>query len=133
MDAVFVYGTLLRGERLNHLIQAANPRWIAAARTPGRLVDLGAYPGLIPARRRGQWVAGEYVEFEALESVLPRLDSVEEYQPAAETQSLYVRRVVPVTLEDGAERRAWAYLYNRPFDPRRILPGGDWRRRKPGH
>ncbi len=119
----------MRGERLSHLIEAAGPIRVLPARTPGRLVDLGSYPGLIPARRSGQWVLGEYAEFETLEAVLPKLDFVEEYRPDAEAQSLYLRRSVPVILDDGSERWAWAYLYNRPYDPRRIIKSGDWRRR----
>ena len=129
MQAVFVYGTLMRGERLSLLIEAAGPIRVLPARTPGRLADLGDYPGLIPPRRSGQWVLGEYTEFETLDSVLPQLDFAEEYRPGAEAQSLYLRRLVPVELDDGSERWAWAYIYNRPYDPRRIIQSGDWRSR----
>jgi gamma-glutamylcyclotransferase (GGCT)/AIG2-like uncharacterized protein YtfP len=130
MGSVFVYGTLLQGERLGHLIMAARPKVIAPARTPGRLIDLGDYPGLVPARGSGQWVLGECAGFESLERLLPQLDFVEEYLPDEEAQSLYLRRSVPVTLEDGNERWAWTYVYNRPYDPRKIIPSGDWRRRR---
>ena len=119
----------MRGERLGHLIEAAGPVRVIPARTPGRLVDLGEYPGLIPARRSGQWVRGEYTEFANLDSVLPRLDFAEEYEPDAEARSRYLRRSVPVVLDDGSERWAWAYIYNRPYDPRRIIKSGDWRSR----
>jgi gamma-glutamylcyclotransferase (GGCT)/AIG2-like uncharacterized protein YtfP len=129
MGSLFVYGTLMRGEPLGHLIQAEGPREFVPARTPGRLVDLGEYPGLIPARRSGQWVLGEYAEFENLDSLLPQLDFVEEYRPDAEAQSLYLRRSVPVVLQDGTERWAWTYIYNRPYDPRSIIQSGDWRSR----
>lgn len=129
MGSVFVYGTLMRGERLGHLILAAGPRALVPARTRGRLLDLGDYPGLVPARRNGQWALGEYCEFESLDKLLPQLDFVEEYLADAEPQSLYLRRSVPVTLEDGSERWAWAYLYNRPYDPRKIIRSGDWRGR----
>ena len=117
----------MRGERLGHLIQAAGPQTVLPARTPGRLVNLGDYPGLIPARRSGQWVFGECAEFESLDSLLPQLDFIEEYRPDAESKSLYLRRSVPVVLDDGRESWAWAYLYNRPYDPQRIIRGGDWR------
>ncbi len=129
MTAVFVYGTLLRGERLSHIIEASGPIRVLPACTSGRLVNLGDCPGMIPARRSGQWVLGEYAEFETLGSVLPQLDFIEEYQPDAEARSLYLRRSVPVVLEDGSERWAWAYIYNRPYDPRRIIKNGDWRKR----
>lgn len=129
MGSVFVYGTLMRGERLGRLIEAAGPRLLVPARTPGRLLDLGDYPGMVPARRSGQWVRGEYGEFESLDSLLPQLDFTEEYRLDAEPQSLYLRRSAPVTLEDGSERWAWVYIYNRPYDPRSIIRSGDWRKR----
>ena len=125
----------MQGQSRSGLILSAGPRRIVPARTPGRLVGLGEYPGLIPARRSGQWVRGEYAEFQERESagfasLLAQLDFVEEYSPASEARSLYLRRSVPVVLEDGAEGWAWAYLYNRPYDPRDIIRNGDWRRRR---
>lgn len=134
MASVFVYGTLMQGQSRGGLILAACPRRIVPARTPGRLVDLGDYPGLIPSRRSGQWVYGECAEFDEPASqtfayLLAQLDFVEEYSPTAEAHSLYLRRSVPVVLEDGTERWAWAYIYNRPYDPRGIIRSGDWRRR----
>lgn len=132
MRAVFVYGTLMRGERLSHLIQSAKPQMLVPARTQGRLVDLGDFPGLIPARRTEQWVVGEYVEFECLDSVLPQLDFEEEYLLYDQAKSVYLRRLVPVVLEGGDERWAWAYLYHRPYDPRSIIPCGNWRQHVAG-
>lgn len=113
---------------------AASQRRIISARTPGLLVGLGAYPGLIAAPNGGQWVFGEFAEFEDTESqkmsaLLTQLDSVEQYVPASEASSLYLRRSLPVELEDGSESSAWAYLYNRPYDPRRLIRCGDWRQR----
>jgi gamma-glutamylcyclotransferase (GGCT)/AIG2-like uncharacterized protein YtfP len=135
MAAVFVYGTLMQGQIRHGLIATAGPLRIVPARTPGRLADLGDYPGLVPARRSGQWVHGEYAEFQepatqAFTSLLAQLDFVEEYSPAAEADSLYLRRSVPVVFEDGTKRWARAYVYNRPYDPRGIIRSGDWRRRR---
>lgn len=129
MAAVFVYGTLLQGENRGGLIRDATPLRIVRARTPGRLVDLGDYPGLIPACGSGQWVVGEYAEFPALESLLAQLDIIEEYVADDEARSLYLRRSVPVVLEDETQCCAWAYVYNRRYDPHDIIKSGDWRRR----
>jgi gamma-glutamylcyclotransferase (GGCT)/AIG2-like uncharacterized protein YtfP len=139
MSALFVYGTLMQHESLGNLILAASPQRIVPACSPGRLVDLGKYPGLLPARRGGQWVFGEFAEFPKMEgqasespnmvSLLAQLDFIEEYLPDSEARSLYLRRSVPVVLEDGVASWAWAYLYNRPYDPRSIVRSGDWRRR----
>ena len=55
---VFTYGTLRPGEPNAHLL---GPAAAVAARVPGRLHSLGAYPVLTPAQSQDQWVAGELV------------------------------------------------------------------------
>ena len=134
MRALFVYGTLLQGESRGHLIRAAHPLRIVPARTSGRLVDLGDYPGLVPADEPDQWVRGEFVEFPepgppGTHPLLAELDRVEEYLPGFESTSLYLRCAIPVDLGAGPSVTAWAYLYNRPCDLSGIIPSGDWRRR----
>ena len=34
-----------------------------------------------------------------------------------------------MALENGSERWAWAYIYNRTYDPRKIIRSGAWRKR----
>lgn len=126
-DALFVYGTLMRGQSRAHLIARANPLRILPATAPGRLVHLGGYPGLLPPRMARHRVRGEYVEFDPASGLLASLDAVEDYRPAAESASLYLRRRIDVTLDDGTVHPAWTYLYNRPYDPRLIIKSGDWR------
>lgn len=133
MRAIFLYGTAA-GQSRGGLILAASPRRIISARTPGLLAGLGAYPGLLAAPNGGQWVFGEFAEFQDTESqkmsaLLTQLDSGEQYAPASEAASLSLRRSLPVELKDGSESAAWAYLYNRPYDPRRLIGCGDWRQR----
>jgi gamma-glutamylcyclotransferase (GGCT)/AIG2-like uncharacterized protein YtfP len=127
MDALFTYGTLMRGQPRAHFIARANPIRIVPATAPGRLVDLGEFPGLVPPRMPRHRVTGEYVEFDPASGLLARLDAIEEYLPANERASLYIRRRIEVTLQDATTAAAWAYIYNRPYDPRRIIKSGDWR------
>jgi gamma-glutamylcyclotransferase (GGCT)/AIG2-like uncharacterized protein YtfP len=106
---MFVYGTLL----------PEGPS--APATIPGRLVDLGAYPGWVlgPGRVQGALVRPR--------EDLRELDRYEDFLGYGVPGSLYRRVVVTATRADGAREEAWAYRYlgtdGRP------LPSGSWRRR----
>lgn len=72
---VMVYGSLKKGYRLCRYLESS--RFIGEVRTAPkyRLVDLGAYPGLLHADRDGDSVAGELYEVD--DRTLAVLDEVE--------------------------------------------------------
>ena len=113
---IFVYGTLMRGERYHHLLAKAH--YLGPARTEPafELVDLGTYPAMVPGGHTAVW--GELYAVDA-----PTLATVDELE---EHPRFYHRQ--PIRLEDGAE--ALAYLLStaqvRGY-PR--IPSGDWRKR----
>jgi gamma-glutamylcyclotransferase (GGCT)/AIG2-like uncharacterized protein YtfP len=47
-DLLFTYGTLMRGFRLHRLL-AERAAYLGRGRVTGRIVDLGSYPGAVPA------------------------------------------------------------------------------------
>jgi phosphoserine aminotransferase len=113
---LFVYGTLLRGERSHQRLGGA--RFLReTATSPGfGLVDLGDYPGMVRAKRGA--VAGELYRVD--EQTVCELDAFEGHP------ELYWR--TEVELVDRT--RAQAYLLR----PERAtgcpeIPSGDWRRR----
>lgn len=112
---VFVYGTLLRGERNHPLL--AGCALAGPARTAPRytLLDLGSYPGLVEGGTDS--VAGEVYEVDA--AGLAALDELEGH-PA------FYRRAL-VELASGATG-VEAYLLP-PGDAARYprIAGGDWR------
>ena len=87
---------------------------------PGRLLDLGDWPGLIDGPGR---VAGELYAI-ADPAVLPRLDAFEEYDPADPEGSLYVRETVRL-IDPPCD--AHVYRYAGARDGCALVPGGDWR------
>lgn len=113
---VFVYGTLRAGE-INDLAQAAARRGLPAARyvgpasVPGRLVDFGDWPGLIPVDD-GRRVRGDVFQVEPALVVL--MDEIEEYRPGK--PCCFVRREVAARLEipSGAHELRCQYY---PIDP----------------
>lgn len=82
-------------------------------RIPGRLWDLGEYPGLVAG---GGEVRGEL--FEADGPTLETLDAFEQ------EGSLYVRRQIRL-IEPNIE--AWVYFYNQTLDHAQPIAGGCWR------
>ncbi len=121
MHELFIYGTLMPGLRLQAEMQGAER--LGPARVPGRLVDVGRYPGLL----HGQGlVAGEV--YRVSEAHLARLDDVEEMVTGDRGASQYWRERVQV--HDGAlaGQQVWTYIYNRPTDGLTPIAHGDYRR-----
>lgn len=123
-DRVFFYGTLRAGfsrrprgvdDRLTFLGGGV----IAAA-----LYDLGLYPAAIPDPESR--VRGEVYRMSDVDAVLAVLDDIEGFRPAEPERSLYVRVVVPVTLEDGTSDDAWVYFYNAPLGQAPRIASGDY-------
>ncbi|WP_293179547.1 gamma-glutamylcyclotransferase [Oceanithermus sp.] len=98
---VFVYGSLLPGERYHGVARAAGLRRARPARLAGfRLYALPqGYPAAVPGRGV---VEGALFEFYDLARALALLDAFEEGE-------LYRRRAVRVWTPDGPAV-AWAYL-----------------------
>jgi gamma-glutamylcyclotransferase (GGCT)/AIG2-like uncharacterized protein YtfP len=113
---VFVYGTLLVGERNHRLLTGA--QLLCDAATPPRfqLHDLGAYPGMV--RRGKHAVAGEL--YEIGEAMLAALDRLEDHPR-------FYRRTT-IVLDGG--RRVQTYLLRRDqVQGYPIITSGSWRAR----
>lgn len=122
-NALFVYGTLMRGEcRHRHL---GRFRFIAPAVASGTLLDCGDYPAL---RLDGAGtVRGELVELGDIAD-LRRLDQVEGFHGFASPMSWFRRTLITVRLPSGEARRAWVYAGHSALAlARGVIPSGDWR------
>jgi gamma-glutamylcyclotransferase (GGCT)/AIG2-like uncharacterized protein YtfP len=104
---LFVYGTLMPGESNHRQIQ----EWVHAVRPgtiEGILVNLGAFPALIP----GEGIVRGVV-LDVDEAALEITDRIEGYSPDR-CHCLYIRKEVIVQLENGGELRAWTYEFADP-------------------
>ena len=114
---LFVYGTLLPSESNYRLIErhvrSARPATIEEV-----LVDLGAFPALIP----GDGIV-EGVLLELASEAMAITDRLEGFHPG-DDHSLYVRKEVRAQLDDEQEVQAWTYEYGNPStigDRRRLV------------
>jgi gamma-glutamylcyclotransferase (GGCT)/AIG2-like uncharacterized protein YtfP len=133
VSCVFVYGTLLRGEIRHAAILRGAPESVFPATCPGRLIDLGDYPGmLVDSDDARSTVHGELVRFRdaTLAAAVARLDAIEGFGGFGADGSLYLRRVVRVALAGGAVHLAWTYVYAGDLRAGRPIPSGDWRTRR---
>ena len=125
---LFVYGTLLSGLR-DDLLRRVRARFVGTGTIEGKLYNLGPYPGAKLSRNSTDRVRGEVHRLPNPEQSLGVLDEYEGISTIAKLGSEFARNIVQVTLEDGRELKAWAYLYNRPVDEARLILGGDYRNR----
>jgi gamma-glutamylcyclotransferase (GGCT)/AIG2-like uncharacterized protein YtfP len=119
--ALFIYGTLMPGLRLEAEMHGA--RFLGAAQVPGRLVDVGRYPGLL----HGEGVVtGEVYEVD--DAHLARLDVVEDMVPGNRAASQYWREVVTVCGGPLQGQQVQTYVYNASVDDCTPILHGDYRR-----
>ncbi len=117
MITIFVYGSLLGGERNHRVLEGA--RFVGEARTAPSfsLHDLGSYPAMVADGSHA--IVGELYEVDEL--TLARLDSLEGHP------SYYERHTI--TLADG--NAAETYLLPRDqVDHAPLITSGDWRQRR---
>lgn len=122
----FVYGTLLPNQP-NYYQWGENVVSVQPATLPNAaLYDMGSYPMLI--EQTTGFVKGAIVEIalEHYDTILKRIDELENYFPDKEAQSMYLRRTRTVIKTDGLACEAMVYI-GQPQYVFALEPiGGDW-------
>src|SRR5262245_56746607 len=122
----FVYGSLMRGmERASFINNPDKAQFVSPGAARGTLYDAGSFPGMIESAN-GSMVAGELYELFDRETLLETLDLIEGYWPDQPERSLYARKIIPVTTQEGT-RMAWAYIFNQPVTGFQKITSGDFR------
>lgn len=127
VSSLFVYGTLMRGEVAHDKLRATGVSEPVEARCPGRLADLGRYPGLLLSSA-AQQVTGELYTMLDPAACLRELDAYEGF--LGYDRGGEYRRVLVSLATPSGRRLAWTYLFLAGAGAREV-PGGDWRRLNP--
>jgi gamma-glutamylcyclotransferase (GGCT)/AIG2-like uncharacterized protein YtfP len=114
LDLLFVYGTLMRGHA-NPMSKLLSERadYLGPARCQGRIYRIAHYPGLLLSDDSADIVHGELFRMPDPVALLPVLDDYEQCGPDFPEPTGYLRRPLPVTLDDGSVVEAWTYIFNR--------------------
>lgn len=131
LTQVFVYGTLMPGERNAHVAQRGGSFSAQPATLHGyRLFHLSPenYPGLTPGTEadavRGYTLTYTPADWAQALSFLDRLEGLHE------TPALYTREQVQVRHDDGHFSDTWVYVYARPERLKapgvQFIESGDW-------
>lgn len=114
-DRLFVYGTLMRDfDHPMAQLLSRSAEFIGEARCRGRLYLVKHYPGLLLSDAADELVFGELYRLTQPEALLREFDMYEACGEGFAEPTEYIRRMLPVTLQDGAVAEAWTYLYNWP-------------------
>ena len=122
----FVYGTLLPNQPNYYQWQEAVVDVQPATLPNATLYDMGSYPMLI--EQPESFVTGAIIEIapDQYDAVLQRIDTLENYHPDDEAQSMYLRRTRTVIKTDGSECSAMVYI-GQPQYVFALEPiGADW-------
>jgi gamma-glutamylaminecyclotransferase len=114
---IFVYGTLLHGEKNHELLDGATFRGEATTLPCFQLYDMGWHPALV----RGGPIAVRGELYSVSSRVLARLDELEEHPK-------WFRREL-IELDDGRVVQSYLLPRDQCKGGRRVR-GGDWRRRR---
>ena len=114
-DRLFVYGTLMRGfDHPMARLLSANADFLGPATCRGRLYLVKHYPGLVLSDDPADLVFGELYRLRARDELLGEFDMYEACGAGFPEPTEYLRRMLDVTLADGAPSEAWTYVYNWP-------------------
>ena len=129
-DKVFMYGPLMGGYELAGELQNYQfLKPIGRGKTPGRLYDLGGYPGAVELAGPDQYVYGDLYECNNNDT----MNMIDEAAGAVgDDPDLYAfrRRMVVVTLANGTVDQAWIFFYTQPVDAFPEIPSGSFRAQK---
>jgi gamma-glutamylcyclotransferase (GGCT)/AIG2-like uncharacterized protein YtfP len=114
-DHLFVYGTLMRGfDHPMAQLLSRSADFVGEGRCRGRLYLVKHYPGLVLTDHADDVVFGELFRLRRPEELLREFDMYEACGEGFVEPTEYVRRILPVTLGEGAVMEAWTYVYNWP-------------------
>jgi gamma-glutamylcyclotransferase (GGCT)/AIG2-like uncharacterized protein YtfP len=110
---------------LSRLVAGKEARYVGSGRVRGKLYNLGEYPGAV--EDDVGFVYGDVYEISNMDEVLPRLDEYEGFNRDKREESLFIRKVIEVFMDDGSTLKASVYIYNGRVREEDLIPDGVWK------
>jgi gamma-glutamylcyclotransferase (GGCT)/AIG2-like uncharacterized protein YtfP len=125
---LFLYGTLLPDHAPLSMVKVVRRlHLIGPAQVRGRLYDLGRYPGAVLDHTGANTISGQvFVIPEQDAELLALLDGYEQFNPADQKNSLFVRKECHAVTADGRTLKCWIYAYNRGIGSARLIASGNY-------
>jgi len=127
---LFVYGTLRRGFAHHKLLRRLRACYAGEATVQARLLDLGDFPGTLPSQDSRKRVVGELYRLPNPTRALVVLDHFEGYRPEEPASGLFLRAVTSAKCANSETEQAWIYWLNRRPARARLIPSGDYARKR---
>jgi gamma-glutamylcyclotransferase (GGCT)/AIG2-like uncharacterized protein YtfP len=123
LNAIFCYGTLMRGEPRFSVIKEYGVQCALLAQIFGRLSTNGSFPALDLNAKDFAW--GDYFVSRDISNLLRKTDKIEGFIGYGTTGSLYRRTCVDVDVGGSGQRLAWVYVRDEAFSS--VILSNDWR------
>jgi len=126
-DFLLTYGTLMRAFENPFASQLrGSSSFHGDGSFQGLLYRVSWYPGAVYRSDLNNKVYGEIYKLNNPAVLLPALDEYEDVLEN-ESESLYLRKIIPVKLPDQSVLHCWVYLYNQSVDELELIEGGHFR------
>jgi gamma-glutamylcyclotransferase (GGCT)/AIG2-like uncharacterized protein YtfP len=129
-DQLFVYGTLMRDfDHPMARMLSRNADFVGRARCRGRLYLVKHYPGMTLSDDAADVVHGEVYRLHQPEALIREFDMYEACGEGFAPPTEYLRKMLPLTLDDGTATEAWTYVYNWPVTGLQRIASGNFMER----
>jgi gamma-glutamylcyclotransferase (GGCT)/AIG2-like uncharacterized protein YtfP len=112
-DKLFVYGTLLDEDNKYGIYLRDNSRFYATGRLPGKLYDIGEYPGAALLTESDEYISGIILQIYRPDDILAVIDLYEGFGDDQPQPNEFVR-VLTQAETDAGQVSCWIYIYNLP-------------------
>lgn len=123
-DLIFVYGTLLTENNAYGAFLLNNARFIGRGKLPGRLYDIGRYPGAVAGG--AGFVYGAVYRMGDADGVLKVLDDYEGFGDDYQQPNEFIRQLAGVDMDEGC-LQCWVYFYNHSVAGLSCISSGKYR------
>ena len=124
LNYIFVYGTLMKQESRNGLMEQYSAEFLGQKSINGKLLDLSSFPGMV--HDFNSVIKGELYYCQEIENCLEKLDWIEGFHGYDTEDSMFTRIITKVN-DENSPKWAWTYLYNGESD--NVINSGSWRDR----